>query len=115
VNRLEAIIDDLLKLSRLEKETESGEEILLENNNILNIIETAVQVCSPVAEEKQIKINITCEKGLNAKVNAPLLEQAVVNLIDNAVKYSDNNTKVHIKAYAKEEMLYIEVSDEGRA
>ncbi|MBN1905779.1 MAG: PAS domain-containing protein [Deltaproteobacteria bacterium] len=114
VNRLEAIIDELLQLSRLEKETESGDAILLENANVLNIIETAAQVCSPVAEAKQIKINITCEQGLAAKVNAPLLEQAVVNLLDNAVKYSDNNTKVHVKAYAKEDMLNIEVSDEGR-
>jgi two-component system phosphate regulon sensor histidine kinase PhoR len=114
VNRLEAIIDDLLKLSRLEKETESGEDILLERANILNVIETAVQVCSPGAAAKQIKINITCEQGLAAKVNAPLIEQAVVNLLDNAVKYSDNSSKVHVKAYAKDEMLYIEVSDEGR-
>lgn len=114
VNRLEAIIDDLLQLSRLEKDTESGDEILLEKANVLNIIETAIQVCSPVAEAKQIKFNITCEKELAAKVNAPLLEQAVVNLLDNAVKYSENNTKVHVNAYKKEDMLYIEVSDEGR-
>jgi two-component system, OmpR family, phosphate regulon sensor histidine kinase PhoR len=114
VNRLEAIIDDLLKLSRLEKETESGDEILLEKANLLDVIETAVQVCSPVAEAKGIKISFTCEQDLTAKVNGPLLEQAVVNLLDNAVKYSDNNTKVHVKAYTKEDMLYIEVSDEGR-
>jgi two-component system phosphate regulon sensor histidine kinase PhoR len=111
VNRLEAIIDDLLQLSRLEKDTESGDEILLEKANVLNIIETAIQVCSPVAEAKQIKFNITCEKELAAKVNAPLLEQAVVNLLDNAVKYSENNTKVHVNAYKKEDMLYIYVSD----
>ncbi len=47
-------------------------------------------------------------------MNAPLLEQAVVNLLDNAVKYSNNNSKVAVNAYGTENDAVIEVIDEGR-
>ncbi len=114
VNRLEAIIDDLLKLSRIERDAETEDGIVLRKDKIFSVIETAVQVCTPNAESKDIKISFKCDKELSAKVNAPLLEQAVVNLLDNAVKYSNNNSKVAVNAYGTENDAVIEVIDEGR-
>ncbi len=114
VNRLEAIIDDLLKLSRIEKDTESEDGIKLRKDNIYNVIETSVQVCLPNAESKYIKIEYECDKNLTARVNAPLLEQAVVNLLDNAIKYSGSNTCVSVKAYPENEGVTIDVKDQGR-
>lgn len=114
VNRLEAIIDDLLKLSRIEKETETDEGIKLDNEKILKVVETAVQVCMPSADAKNIQINFECDDNLTARVNAPLLEQAVVNLLDNAIKYSDSNSRVSVNAYGDDNGISIEVKDEGR-
>jgi two-component system, OmpR family, phosphate regulon sensor histidine kinase PhoR len=114
VNRLEAIIDDLLKLSRIERDGESEDGIRIDKENIYNILETAVQVCLPNAEAKNIKMDFICDRMLSAKVNASLLEQAVVNLLDNAVKYSDSGTKVSVKASMNDKTMSIEVSDQGR-
>ena len=43
-------------------------------------------------------MELACESGLRAKINPALLEQAVVNLVDNAVKYSGEGQTVHVEA-----------------
>jgi two-component system phosphate regulon sensor histidine kinase PhoR len=113
VNRLEAIINDLLKLSRIEKDTET-DGIEFSNEKVMDVLETAIQICRPGAMEKGITISLNCDEGLTARINSPLLEQAVMNLLDNAIKYSENNKKVNVSGFVKEEGLVIEVSDEGK-
>jgi two-component system phosphate regulon sensor histidine kinase PhoR len=112
VNRLAAIIEDLMKLSRIE-EADEKKEIKLEKNEIKGVIQTAIQICQPKAEEKSIKINLSCEEGIRARVNPPLLEQAVVNLIDNAIKYSGPESTVQVEVVQKETELNISVEDCG--
>ncbi len=113
VSRLEAIIDDLLKLSRIEREAES-EGIELVEKKILDVIQTAIQLCEPAAQIKGIKTGIDCDENLAAKINPPLLEQAIVNLIDNAIKYSDNESLINIRGFQDEKGVTIEVTDHGR-
>jgi len=111
-DRLGAIIEDLLSLSRIEQETEQG-KIHLVGGRIKGILNAALQVCSTRAEEKQISVNLSCPEDLRARVNAPLLEQAVVNLIDNAVKYSEAGSSVQIEAGQKNGQVVIKVTDQG--
>jgi len=69
--------------------------------------------------EQGITMNITCDASLFAPVNAPLLEQAVVNLIENAVKYSGTHQPISIYAGMEKvlpddkEELTISVADYG--
>jgi two-component system phosphate regulon sensor histidine kinase PhoR len=65
------------------------------------------------AEEKQIALKPECPGDLEAMINSDLLEQALVNLLDNAVKYSDEGKSVWIKAYTEKTGTRIEVRDEG--
>jgi two-component system phosphate regulon sensor histidine kinase PhoR len=58
-------------------------------------------------------VEIECQDGLAAKVDSGLLEQAIVNLIDNAVKYSPPNKVVRVVARSERENLVIEVRDQG--
>lgn len=111
-DRLGAIIEDLLSLSRIEQEAEQG-KIHLVGGRIRGILNAAVQVCSTRAQEKQISVSQSCPEDLRARVNAPLLEQALVNLIDNAVKYSDPGSSVQIEANKDDGQVRIEVSDQG--
>jgi two-component system phosphate regulon sensor histidine kinase PhoR len=109
---LGAIIEDLLSLSRIEQETEQG-KIHLTGARIKGILNAAVQVCSTRAEEKQITIDLFCPEDLRARVNAPLLEQALVNLIDNAVKYSGPESLVQVEAGQRNGQVVINVTDQG--
>ncbi len=111
-DRLNAIIEDLLKLSRLEKEAEES-EIPLESGNVRKVLEEALQMCQRKAEQKNITVELDCHFSLHALMNAPLLEQAVVNLIDNAIKYSDEGKTIVIQASQKDNEVTVSVKDEG--
>ena len=109
-DRLGAIIDDLLTLSRLEQK-EGG--ILKEPCPLENIFSHAANLCQIQALEKKITIESTCPEGLEFSINAPLLEQALVNLLMNAIKYSDPEKTVRLSAAVRGEQVCIEVEDQG--
>ncbi len=111
-NRLHAIIEDLLKLSRIEQESERG-EIVIELERLVDVLQAATTSCELKASAKQIRISLNCSEGIQARINAPLLEQAVVNLIENAIKYSEPNTEVAVSAGISDKLLLISVRDQG--
>lgn len=111
-DRLGAIIEDLLSLSRIEQEAE-GAKINFEQENIFEVLEAAVSMCEHKADEKNVKIKIICEKNPRIPMNAALIEEAVVNLIDNAVKYSLPGAEVIAEAVKKEKEMIIRVVDHG--
>jgi two-component system phosphate regulon sensor histidine kinase PhoR len=76
-------------------------------------LHAAVQICEPKSSEKSINIDVTCPNDLKAKIDPPLIEQAVVNLLDNAVKYSDPNGSVNIEAKQLNGEIVIMVADQG--
>jgi two-component system phosphate regulon sensor histidine kinase PhoR len=112
VNRLGAILEDLLALSRMEQES-GTEEVRLSIGRIKEVIQTAVQVCQPKAAARGITISTDAAEDLTANLDATLLEQAFVNLIDNAVKYSDDGSQVRITAGQKKREVAIEFADQG--
>ena len=111
-DRLNAIIEDLLVLSRIEQEVEQA-EIELARGRIKDVLKAAVMVCQSNIEDKDIQIDLCCDDKLEARIDATLLEQAMVNLIDNAVKYSPNGQKVHVEATRAENEILIRVRDHG--
>ncbi len=111
-DRLQSIIDDLLALSRLEQDAEK-EAIATAPAPVRKVLEAAAAICRLKAEAKNIPLEIECDEGLSARINAALLEQAVLNLIDNAVKYSPAGQPVRIAAVCAEGELVISVEDHG--
>ena len=111
--RLHAIIEDLLALSRLEQENEQT-ELALTEEKISNPLRRAIETCGLKAAEKKISIELAADDDLTANLNGPLLEQAITNLIVNAIKYSDEGGKVLVRAGQRdEETIAIEVQDFG--
>ncbi len=108
--RLNAIIDDLLTLSRLEQK--EG-HVMKEVGRLSGIIENAVYLCQLQAGKKNIQIEVVCPDELELPINAPLLEQALVNLIINAVKYSEPDKNVLVLAEAQANQVVIYIKDEG--
>ncbi|MBN2510703.1 MAG: ATP-binding protein [Spirochaetales bacterium] len=110
--QLNAIIDDLLSLSRLEKHNGTG--VNVETVQIQPIIASAVQVCMEKSRKKNIDIQYVCDEGLIWRLNPVLIEQAMVNLIDNAVKYSQEQTRINVQACRYNGQLQLSVKDQGR-
>lgn len=111
VDRLNTIIDDLLTLSRLEREEEP--EIYLEPADLRNVLEGAVELCRQAADAKGIRIEIRCDEALSARINPPLIERAVVNLVDNAIKYSGEGSRVAVEGRSDGGRVLISVRDQG--
>jgi two-component system phosphate regulon sensor histidine kinase PhoR len=66
-----------------------------------------------LAEKKQIQIQITCPQDLTVRVDPVLMEQAIVNLVENAVKYSPEGARIEIKARSAGPDVAIDVIDSG--
>ena len=114
VDRLNAIIEDLLSLSRLEQDPEQS-EIAFEEVRLKELIDGAVQACQSKAAKHLTRIQVECDESLSApKVNWPLLEQAIVNLVDNAIKYSEPESRVDVTAQKEDSEIVVRVRDEGR-
>lgn len=82
-------------------------------SNLSSTIESAIHLCQLQASDKNIKIDMICPPDLVISINAPLLEQALVNLIVNAVKYSDPDKTVLVMAESQKTKVMIYVKDEG--
>jgi two-component system phosphate regulon sensor histidine kinase PhoR len=111
-DRLGAIIEDLLSLAKIE-ESEEALDLELQYDAILPVLEAAAHDCQPLAKERGIRLELDCSEGLSADVNSPLLEQAVTNLLDNAVKYSGNSSTVRVVAQVVGSEIAISVIDQG--
>ncbi len=111
-DRLNAIVEDLLTLSRIEQEDESA-EIIFERASIREILLSAMEACSMKAAEKGIRFVVNCQDDHFVTVNSHLLEQAVTNLLINAVKYSDADNQVIVRAWQDSRWHRIEVTDFG--
>lgn len=111
-DRLNTIIEDLLSLSRIEQEAQRG-EILLSPGRLCEVIQAAIRDCADRAAQRQIEIKLDCPTDLRANINAALLEQAIINLLDNAIKYSEPPNTVEVSCRTEDAEVVIAVTDHG--
>jgi len=111
-NRLQAIVEDLLSLAKIEQESDK-EEIVLEKGSIKEVLQSAIEACSVKAADKGMHISLDCPDVTYAMINEPMLEQAVINLLDNALKYSKPESAVQINAETTAKNVVINVKDRG--
>jgi two-component system phosphate regulon sensor histidine kinase PhoR len=109
-DRLGSIVEDLLVLSRLE---ETNSDLELETESVHRVLLAAVELCASKAAAKRIEVAVQCDPDLVGSMNAPLLEQAVSNLLINAINYSEADTVVSIAAQSQDGGVTIALSDQG--
>jgi two-component system phosphate regulon sensor histidine kinase PhoR len=111
--QLESIIRDLLDLSRLEQNSAHTLERL--KTPVAGLLRNAVELCQGRADERKVTLALTCEEGLTAVVHTGLMEQAVVNLVDNAIKYGapQEESRVEVAAVKDGACVRITVRDFG--
>jgi two-component system, OmpR family, phosphate regulon sensor histidine kinase PhoR len=111
--RLDAIIEDLLCLSRLEQGT--GETLRgMGVYPLGRTLASALQTCQLQADARSMSLNLDCPAGLKTRFDPPLLEQAVVNLVSNAVKYSEEGDAIEVSADTVDDHVLVSVRDHGR-
>ena len=109
--RLDLIIKDLLNLSALE--SYENTEIELEEQRLSDIVASAMEACQKGIYDKKINIKLVYPDDLTIRVNSRLMVQALINLINNAVKYCPDKSIINIKGKKLTEYTLIRVSDNG--
>ncbi|MCW8892315.1 MAG: ATP-binding protein [Deltaproteobacteria bacterium] len=111
-NRLNALVEDLLDLSRIEQGVIGGSWDM-QVSPLLPVLESARLACESLLNENRIELKIVCAEKIKARINPSLLEQAVINLLTNAIKYSAEGGQVIIEATELEEQISLRVQDFG--
>lgn len=109
-DKLEWLITSLIKLSRLE----TGMITLhSEVKPVLATLTSAVSHIYTHAENKEISIQIECDPGTAARHDHKWTSEALFNLLENAVKYTDPGGSIRIVAESNEMFTRIDISDTG--
>jgi len=110
--RLNNLVEDLLNLSHIERLAERG-EVDVVPLRLQQVIQSAVSACETVASSRATKVTVSCPANLVVRANARLLEQAVINLVDNAIKYGEPGNLVDVNVSTGDDSVYLRVRDQG--
>jgi len=109
-DELISLVNDLLDLSRIESGT-----ITLQAKDIFlrELIEEIITSIKPQTEENNISISFACESGLMVSADPNRLKQILTNLLDNAVKFTEDGGAVNVDVIDKNDEVEISVNDTG--
>jgi len=108
---MDNLTNDLLTLVSLE--SADAERPPLEETALDSLITEAVEMTAVAAKNKNITIDVSCPPKLNVRLYSSLFVQAMINLLDNGIKYSGKGSSIQVRAFRKAEQLIIEVKDGG--
>jgi len=111
-SRLAAIVEDIMALTKLEQPT-GGATLQRSDVPLARVIASAISQFQNAAAARQTTITLDICDDVVASVHTQLLEQAVSNLISNAINYSPAGTKVTVRLEVADGMITISVNDQG--
>ena len=110
-DRINKIIKELLELSRMES---SQFKLSLSVFDINELIRRILLKQENYIEQKKLDVEIDFEQEhCLVEADKDRIEEVILNLIDNAVKFTPDNGKLRIATYTKEDKVYVSVSDTG--
>lgn len=107
-SRMLTLIDDIIRLSQLDESTEVEESTLRLNDSC----NEAITSLTESARKKNIHIQTSYEDAF-IKANSRLIYEIIYNLIDNAIRYSNNDSEFSVSTYTKDHLAYVSVKDNG--
>ena len=100
-SRLGALVEDLLSISFLES-TNSKERVTMASTPMTALIDWVDAELGPAAEARGVKLTRDIESDLQLHANALLIEQAIGNLVSNAIRYAPRGSAIEISARTSE-------------
>jgi heavy metal sensor kinase len=110
VDRLSEIVESLLALSRLDAGEASAQ---WERFDVAELVTTTAEQMSLLAEDKNITVVCDCAPGVLLDGNRARLKQVIVNLLDNAIKYTPDGGRVALSTGRDAGHAVLEVADNG--
>jgi len=110
LTRLIHLVSDLFDFTRIEADKADWS---FERENISGLIQDVIEIISPLAMDKSISISYKYPCDIFAEIDLERIEQVLVNLIENAIKFSDEKTEIQIEIKADEDTVLVAVRDQG--
>ena len=110
IERLSAIVESLLTIARLE-----GGEAKTENQliNLSKLVHSTIEQMQLLADEKRISVSISARDSVFVRGDVARLKQIIVNLFDNAVKYTPNGGYIEISVFIECGRALLTLQDSG--
>lgn len=104
-----SLVENLLSVTRLE----DGTMRLRKNAELIDeVIEEALKHINPRGKDHNLKVCLK-EEFMLVKVDAQLIMQVIVNIVDNAIKYTPPGSDIVITAYSRMDKVIVEIADNG--
>ncbi len=110
IDRETKIINDLLNLVRMDK---SDSQLNVSAVNINELIEHILKRLKPIADKANIEVVFESFRPVVAEVDEVKFTLVITNLVENAIKYNNENGWVHISLNSDHQFFYIKVEDNG--
>ena len=111
IGKLDFLIQGMVKISRLE----TGVIRIRDHETDLRAtIGRAVAAVVPRAEQKQIRLYVECDRDIRVRHDGKWTEEAIFNLLDNAVKYTERGGAIRIETVVQEIFTQIRIRDTGK-
>ena len=115
IERMARIVNSLMAITRLDA---GGERMALQPVDFSALVNTTMEHMRLLAEEKGLVLNCKTEHGVYIFADPMRIKQVAVNLVDNAIKYSqtthaERRGRVEVAVYASGSTAVLKVGDEG--
>lgn len=111
MEKIDFLMQSMVKMSRIET---GILQIHKEDKNLYETIRHAVASVVPEAAQKKISLYVDCEEEMFIRHDSKWTEEAVYNVLDNALKYTEPGGKIHIQAERQELFVKLSISDTGK-
>ena len=111
MGKIDFLMQSMVKMSRIET---GILQIHKEDKNLYETIRHAVASVVPEAVQKEIALYVDCEEEMIIRHDTKWTEEAVYNVLDNALKYTEPGGKIHIQAERQELFVKLSISDTGK-
>ena len=105
-----ATLDTLMDISEAETGTT---QLVLEDLNLTTLVREVSELYEYIAEDKSVALSTRAPADLFLRADRGRLRQAIANLVDNAIKYTDDGGQVEIEAFQKDQQAVLLVRDTG--
>jgi len=111
-DRMQRLVEDLLQLAKIES-TEYRQQFQYQFTPVKPMLESVIRETTPVWRKKQLSVQIESSANSSAMTDPDRLKQILVNLMDNAIKYTPDNGNIILSAQQVGNRIQFTVKDSG--
>ncbi len=108
--RLIHLVYDIFDITRIEAKSADWS---FERENISDLVREVADILSPLAMDKRVSVVCKCTKDIYARMDLERIEQVLVNVIENAIKFSGEGMEIQVDVNENHDDVLVAVKDRG--